>query len=105
MSSSNSREEELRQREKELEERELAMRLRELEAEVNSPPFHQTVKHQSPETRFQRWKRNAIKIASFVGIVVCVIAAVRIASALATLVIVVAIAFALYKVFIDGRKF
>lgn len=105
MSSANSREEELRRREKELEERELAMRLRELEAEVNQPPFHKTVKHQPPETRFQRWKRNAVKIASFVGIVIGVIAAIRIASALATIFIVVAIAFALYKVFIEGQKF
>jgi hypothetical protein len=34
-----------------------------------------------------------------------VIAAVRIASVLATIVMIAAIAFALYKIFIDGRKF
>jgi hypothetical protein len=104
MSSSNPKEEELRRREKELQERELVMRMRELEAEINQPPIYKTVKHQPPETRFQRWKRTAIRVASFVGIVVCAIAAVKIASAVATFVIIGAIGFAVYKVFIDGRK-
>ncbi|MBW4522273.1 MAG: hypothetical protein KME16_21660 [Scytolyngbya sp. HA4215-MV1] len=105
MNPQNSREEELRRKEQELRERELALRLKELESELHppEPPLHQTTKHTPPESTFQKWQRQLVKAATFFGIVVAVIAAVRVASVLATAVIVGGIAFVAYKVFFEGE--
>jgi hypothetical protein len=92
-----------RRREKELEERELALRMRELESEINQPPLHPTSKHQPPETKLQRWKKQATRIALFVGIVVGVIAVIRIAAVLSSIVLVGAIAFVIYKLVLENR--
>jgi hypothetical protein len=73
MTSPETPDEALRRREKELEERELALRMRELEAEINQPPLSQTVKHQPPETKLQRWKKQLIRVGTFLGVVVGVI--------------------------------
>jgi hypothetical protein len=105
MNPQNSREEELRRREQELKERELALRLKELESELHppEPPLHQTTKHTPAETTVQRWQRKLVKVATFLGIVIAVIVAIRVASVLATAVIVGGIAFVAYKVFFEGE--
>ncbi len=107
MNSPNSREEEIRRREKELQEREYALRLRELETEIyqqakpGEPPILPTVKHQPTESAMQQRLRQVINVVKFLGIVVAVVVAVRIASALAYAVIIGAIAWIGYKVFLE----
>jgi hypothetical protein len=100
----NDREAELRRREERPKERELELRLRELDAEINQPPLHQTVKHTLPEPQRQTWMRKAKKIAIFCGIVVGIVVLMRLAAMLASFVIVATIAFVIYKLFFDDRS-
>jgi len=101
MNPQGNHEEELRRREKELQERELAIRMRELEAELHQePPLYKPVKHR--ESRGATLTK-VINIAKFVGIVVAVVVAFRIASTLAGLVMILAIAWVAYKIFMEDR--
>lgn len=106
MTSPNNREDELQRKEQELKDRELALRLRELESELykTEPPLHPTTKQEKPESSFKIWQRKITKIATFFAIVVGVIVAVRVASVLATAVIVGLLAFVIYKIFLERDR-
>lgn len=91
----------LERKEQELREREQALRLREMEAELTQgePPLYEPVKHNPPESSFQRWFRKAGKVGVFLGIVVVVAAVAKVATWLAMGVMVVLIAWVGYKLF------
>jgi hypothetical protein len=99
----------LHRRQQELEARERALRLRELEAEINQPPappqppLYETVKHKPAPTKRQQLVTQITRVASFLGIVIGVMVAVRIASILGTVVIVGGVAFVIYKIFVEER--
>ncbi|MBD2460502.1 hypothetical protein H6G89_05535 [Oscillatoria sp. FACHB-1407] len=116
MKPQDNREEELRRREQELRERELQLRLRELEAEIHQlppqpsypsaqqPPLLHPTKHEPPPTKFQTWLKKLTTVGKFLAIVVAVIVAVRVASWLATVVIVAGIAWLAYKILFETDK-
>lgn len=104
MTPHNNRDEDLRRREQELQAREHAIRLRELEAEINQPQLHVTRKHQEPPRPLQRRFKSILNVAAFLGIVVVVAVAVRIATWLATVAMVGAIAWIAYKIFLAGDR-
>ncbi len=110
MNSPNRKEEELQRREQELQEREHALRLRELEAEIyqqssaNETPISPTSKHRESEGKLNQRFRQVVTIAKFLGIVIAVVVAVRIASWLATAVMVGGIAWIVYKLFLEKDR-
>jgi hypothetical protein len=103
MASQDDKERELQRREAELRKRELEIRLRELESEVNPPPLYETIKHQEPEKPIERWKRQIVQVSKFMGIVIAVLVAIRIASWLATIVMIGGIAWVAYQIFVADR--
>jgi hypothetical protein len=104
MASEDDKEQELQRREAELRKRELEIRLRELESEINPPPLYETVKHEQPEKATDRWKRQIVQVGKFMGIVIAVIVAVRIASWLATIVMIGGIAWVAYQIFLANDR-
>ena len=108
MNSQNDKDKELQRREEDLLKREQEIRLRELEAELHQPPLYKTVKHQPPENSVDRWSRKAIKVAQFVGIVVAVVVTIRVATMVAfwlgSVLLVGAIAWVAYKMFLDSDR-
>ena len=107
MDSHNDKEKELQQREQEIKAREQAMRLRELEAEIynNQPPLYQTTKEERPEGKFKIWLKKTVNIMKFFGIVIGVVVAVKIAYWLMLVVMIGAVSWIGYKIFLesDGR--
>ncbi|MEG3895744.1 MULTISPECIES: hypothetical protein [unclassified Microcoleus] len=106
MNSPDKKARELRHKEQELRRREQEIRLRELEAEIDrSVPEHLTSKYEEPDSKtkgkLKQWRRKIIAAAQFTGIVIAVVVAVRIASWLATAVIVGGIALIAYKIFVE----
>jgi hypothetical protein len=104
MDSPDKKARELRHKEQELRKREQEIRLRELEAEIDrSVPEHRTSKYEEPDSKvngkLKQWRRKIIAVAQFTGIVIATIVAVRIASWLATAVIVGGIAWIAYTMF------
>lgn len=104
MDSPDKKARELRHKEQELRKREQEIRLRELEAEIDrSVPEHRTSKYEEPDSKvngkLKQWRRKMIAVAQFTGIVIATVVAVRIASWLATAVIVGGIAWIAYKIF------
>ena len=105
MDSPDKKARELRHKEQELRKREQEIRLRELEAEIDrSVPEYRTIKYEEPDSKvkegkLKQWRRKIIAAAQFTGIVIAVVVAVRIASWLATVVIVGGIALIAYKMF------
>ena len=98
-----SKEQELKSREAELKEREIKIRMRELEAELeDSTPVQPTVKHTEPLAR--PWYKRLPRIAKFGLIVVGVMVAVKIASWLATLLLLVGVGWAGYTLFLEGDR-
>ncbi len=98
-----SKEQELKNREAELKEREVKMRLRELEAELeDSTPVQPTTKQ--TETLGRPWYKRLPKIAKFGLIVVGVIVAVKLATWLATLLLIFGIGWAGYKLFLESDR-
>lgn len=104
MSSPDDQETELQRLERQLKEREHALRLREIEAEINQPPLYETVKHKDVERAPKRWYGKIVPVAQFLGIVVAVVVAMRVAMALAYVVIVGAIAWVAYKLFLERDR-
>jgi hypothetical protein len=106
MNSPNRKEEELKQRELELQERERSLRLQELEAELNQPPLLPTTKQDRP-VRSQQF-RGWIKAAKFIGVLVVAAVIVnivfRVAAALSTAVMVMIVAWVLYKLFFERDR-
>lgn len=105
MDSPDKKARELRHKEQELRKREQEIRLRELEAEIDrSVPEHRTSKYEEPDSKvkegkLQQWRRKITAAAQFTGVVIATVVAVRIASWLATAVIVGGIAWIAYTMF------
>jgi len=110
MDSPEKKARELRHKEQELRKREQEIRFRELEAEIDrSVPEYRTSKYeeadsQVKEGKLQQWRRKIIAAAQFTGIVIATVVAVRIATWLATVVIVGGIALIAYKMFFAEDK-
>lgn len=107
MASGNNNEDNLRQREAELHRREQEIRLREMEMELNKtdPPVSPTVKHVEPAKK-KNWMQQVPKFAKF-GLMVfasflVVVITWRIASLLVPMIMVGAIAFVGYKLYLEG---
>jgi hypothetical protein len=102
MTSPNNEDRELQRREHDLIQRERELRLRELEAEINQPPLYQTVKHEQPEGKLQRWGRKLVMFGKFLAFVVAAVLVVRVSAAIATIMIIGVIGFIGYKLFLEG---
>jgi hypothetical protein len=105
MKSEDERRQELEERERILREREVELRLREIENNIHSSqtPFYQTIKHQ-PENFQKPWVKKAILAGKLFAFGVAALVAVRIASALAGLVIIAALGWMSYKLFFESPK-
>lgn len=104
MNSPEKKTRELRHKEQELRKREQESQLRELEAEIDrSVPEYLTSKYKEPDSqvngKLKQWRRKILAVAQFTGIVIAVVIAVRIASWLATALMVGGIALIGYKMF------
>ena len=109
MDSPDKKARELRHKEQELRKREQEIRLRELEAEIDrSVPEHRTSKYEEPDSqvkgKLKQWRGKIIAVAQFTGIVIATVVAVRIASWLATALIVGGIALIAYKMFVEEDR-
>jgi transcriptional regulator of heat shock response len=104
-------EENQRRREQDRKARELNMRLRELEAEIqevtaahvaiiDSVSHHESI-HVQPNSKrtVRRWGQNLINLGKFLVLVIVVMTAIRVATWLATAIIVGTIAFTGYQLF------
>jgi len=103
------KERELRHKEQDLRKREQEIRLRELESEIDrSVPEHLTIKYAEPDSKtnskLKQWRRKIIAASQFTGIIIAVVVAVRIASWLATALIVGGIALIAYKIFFEEDR-
>lgn len=101
MNSEDKNNQEIQRRQRELEAREQAIRLRELEAEINQSIVYEPVKYQEPERRVKLWGKKLGMAVRFLGIVIVVGVAVKVASWLATAVIVGGISWIAYKIFFE----
>ncbi|MBD2009182.1 hypothetical protein NDI40_03015 [Microcoleus vaginatus ZQ-A3] len=106
MNSPDKKTRELRHKEQELRKREQESLLRELEAEIDrSVPEYLTSKYEEPDSKvngkLKRWRRKILAVAQFTGIVIAVVVAVRIATWLATALMVGGIALIAYKMFVE----
>lgn len=104
MNSQDDNENELQRRERELQEREKALRLRELEADINQPPLHQTVRHQEPERSLKRRFGQLVNVAKFLAIVVAVVVTIKVGLTLAYVLMIGAIAWVAYKIFLESDR-
>lgn len=105
MTSNHSQNEDLHRREQKLKDREMSVRLRELETEVysTSEPTRdvEVVTDDLPKQfSFQRSLRKIVNAGQFLAIVVAVVVAVRIAVWLATAIMIGAIAYITYALFL-----
>jgi hypothetical protein len=105
MTSESDRHKELEERERILREREVELRLREMEAKIQTAdaPFHKTVKHQSENSQ-KPWIKKLILGGKLFVLAVVALIAVRVASALAGLIIVAALGWMSYKLFFESKK-
>ena len=105
MTSESNRQKELDRRERLLREREVELRLREMETniQVNDVAFHQTVKHQ-PEDSQKPWMKKVILGGKLFVLGVAALVAVKIASVLAGFMIVAALGWMSYKLFLESKK-
>ena len=104
MNSQNDNENELQRREREIQERERSIRLRELEAEINQPPLYQTQKHQPPESSRKKRYKQLVNVGKFLALVVVVAVSFKIATTLATVILVGGVAWVAYKLFFEGDR-
>ncbi|MEH2328399.1 hypothetical protein [Nostoc sp.] len=103
MTSESDREKELEHRERILREREVELRLRETNIHPSDAAFHQTVKHQ-PENSQKPWMKKVILGGKLFALGVVALVAVRIASVLAGFIIVGALGWISYKLFLESKK-
>lgn len=104
MNSQDDKDKELQRRERELQAREHAIRLRDLEAQINQPPLSGTRKHQKPESSLKQRYGKLVKIGKFLAIVVAVVVSIRIATSLAAVILVGALAWVIYKLFFESDR-
>jgi hypothetical protein len=93
----------LQRREAALRQRELELRLRELENEVDQTPISPTTKQQPSVAKSISWLRKMPLAAKFFGIVVAVIVAVKVATWMASLLMVAGLVWVFYQVFWASR--
>ncbi|MEH2131396.1 MAG: DUF3040 domain-containing protein [Nostoc sp.] len=105
MTSESNRQKELDRRERLLREREVELRLREMETNIHTTDaaFHQTVKHQ-PENSPKPWMKKVILGKKLFVLGVAALVAVKIASVLAGFMIVAALGWMSYKLFLESKK-
>jgi hypothetical protein len=101
MTSPDNRHNEIEERERRLREREVELRLRELDAEVN-PPIYQTVKHQ-PQKSQKSWMQKLVLGGKLFLLGVATLVAVRIAAAVAGIIMISALVWIAYKLFFDNK--
>lgn len=104
MNSQDNQDNDFERREQELKAREEALRLRELESEINQPPLYYTTKHLPPEAPKKRWGGKLLRAGQFLGIVVAVIIAVKVAAQFAYVVMIGGIAWVVFKIFVDKDR-
>lgn len=106
MNSQNDQENEFQRVERELHERERAIRLRDIEAEINEaqPPTYQTKKHQPPESSLKQRYRQLLNVGKFFLLVVAVAVSFKIASSLATVILVGGVSWVAYKLFFERDR-
>jgi hypothetical protein len=85
-------------------QRQVEKRLQEMDDQIHAidAPFYQTQKHQ-PEPSQKPWLKKLILGGKFFGLAVATLVAVRVASALAGIVIFGALAFLVYKLFLESK--
>ena len=105
MTSESNRQKELEYRERLLQKREIELRLREMESNIHATDiaFHQTVKHQ-PENSQKPWMKKVILGGKLFVLGVVALVAVKIASVLAGFIIVAALGWMSYKLFLESKK-
>ncbi len=104
MNSQDNQDQDFQRREQELKAREEALRLRELESEINQPRLYETTKHSPPEVPKKRWKGKLIRTGQFLGIVVAVIIGVKVATQVAYVIMIGAIAWIVFKIAVDKDR-
>jgi hypothetical protein len=105
MNSEEEPRQQLEQQERLLREKEVELRLREMDANIynSQEPFYQTVKHQ-PENSQKPWVKKAILAGKLFALGVAALVAVRIASAIAGIIIVASLVWISYKLFFESQK-
>jgi hypothetical protein len=105
MTSQNDRHEELEQRERQLREKEVELRLREMEQQISASdvPLYKTVKHQREKSQ-KPWMKKLILGGKLFAVSVAALVAVRIASVLAGVVIIVVLGWVSYQLFFASPK-
>lgn len=106
MTSQNDQENEFQRLERELYERERAIRLREIQAEINEPqpPLYQTQKHQPSENSVKQQNKQLLNVGKFFLLVVAVAVSFKIATALATVILIAGVSWVGYKLFFDRKR-
>lgn len=106
MNSQNDQENEFQRLERELHKRERAIRLREIEAEINDlqAPLYQTKKHQPPESSLKQRYRQLLNVGKFFVLVIAVAVSFKIATSLATVILVGGVSWVAYKLFFDRNR-
>lgn len=114
MTSNHTPEEDLRRREQELKQREMSVRLRELEAEVygkseavrDDTAREVEVVTDVPPTKssFKRGLRKIVNVGKFLALVIVVVVAIQIAGRLAMLIMIGAIAYVAYELFLKDDR-
>ncbi|MBS3025973.1 MAG: hypothetical protein HCA25_02455 [Dolichospermum sp. DET50] len=85
-------------------QRQVEKRLREMDDQIHGidAPFYQTQKHQPAQSQ-KSWLRKVILGGQLFGLAVATIVAVKVASALAGIVMFGALAFLVYKLFLESK--
>ncbi|MDD1416087.1 hypothetical protein MEN41_16090 [Dolichospermum sp. ST_con] len=85
-------------------QRQVEKRLREIDDQINGidTPFYETQKHQPAQTQ-KPWLRKIILGGQLFGLAVATIVAVKVASALAGIVMFGALTFLVYKLFLESK--
>ncbi len=103
MNSTDKKSRQLRHKQQKLRKHEQQILLRELESAIDSSvPAYLTIQYNEPDTQTnsklkQQWRRKIIANAQFIGIVIAVIFVVRMASWLATALVIGGIALIIHK--------
>lgn len=95
---------EIQRLERELQERERKIRLRELEAEINQPPLYPTTKDKPSEKSLKQRYKTLVNVGKFLALVVVVAVTFKIAIALASVILVGAVAWVAYKLFFESKR-
>jgi hypothetical protein len=104
MNSQNSQESEIQRRERELQERETQLRMRELQIEVYQNPTERIPPSQQSESSSKLLSRKIVNVAKFLGIVVAVVVAIKVAQVIAGLLIVAVVAWVGYQIFFKSDR-